>query len=317
MEGTYCPRYPDLIMLAHASPAVPLEIDQNSEEWHAWRKRILSASRAPIIMGVAPSYWYKNSWADLRKPEPTAAEHDPATRKLFQAGHLAERRYRATLPPTWEPKCYEREVDGVLFGASLDLAVSNWGATDWIEVKSARSVRSRIWDAADPANDVKQVSPHVWWQLVHQAAVLGDTAGSCWLVIADQNDERRPLRRWIDTAQLLADWPLLLERWMLFRAGGEPGRQDLDWLEATDKFLVAKAVVDVAKGNFEEARERLIELVGDKQEVKGGGVHVSKRPSVKTDWRKAVADAYKGDDIKSFVTKYQTRTDTWVVRKLK
>ncbi len=289
---------------------------QGTPAWHHWRSNVLSASNAGIIMDCAPSYWSRRSWEDLRNPEP---EPDAATRKLFQAGHQAEARYREELGGNWVPRSFQREEEGWMFGASLDLATRRPWGWDWIEVKSSRSLHSKIWEAADPANTIKEAVPHVWWQLVHQAAVLQPLTGSCWLAIVDQNDERKPVRRPVDTETLLADWPELADQWRLWAEGQPQGRSDPDWLAAAALYRVAKARADSANQALVEARQHLLVLAdrSGSDKVLGGGLTLTLNQRSRVRWGEAVKDLLGDQDMAAHLVKFTDISQSWTVRQTK
>ena len=150
---------------------VPLE--QNSDQWQEWRASVRSASDAPVIMGAAPSYWQKRTWDDLRNPP--EREVSEFTRRLWDMGHRREAWYREAHGLPIEPACVQRGD----YAASLDGFFEGLGDS-WWEIKSVRSGSSRMWTRFPVGMHYSEVRehmlaelPHVWWQLVHQAHVVG------------------------------------------------------------------------------------------------------------------------------------------------
>lgn len=183
------------------------DYEQGSAEWHQWRKRVLTASNAPIIMGAAPPYWSRRTWDDLADPAPS--EHSEWTLRMFRAGHVREQQYGDQHLPSWEHgPVFQRGR----FGASLDYARGDrW--IDWVEVKSPMSHRSLTWRRAVTVLDgADGEQSHIWWQLVHQAGVLGGSAVTCQLVVTDPVGWDHQVVE-VPVPALLEDWPKLKAGW--------------------------------------------------------------------------------------------------------
>ena len=75
-----------------------VHLGPGTDAWLDWRETVRSASEAPIIMGAAPAYWERNSWADLRNPNPPKEPSD-YTREIWAYGHRREEEYRRAHHP--------------------------------------------------------------------------------------------------------------------------------------------------------------------------------------------------------------------------
>ena len=106
-----------------------------------------------------------------------------------------------------------------------------------------------------------RVLPHTWWQLVHQAMVLGPDAGDCYLGIYLPGDDCEIVR--IPAEELLRDAVDLDLEWQRFNRGEEQFSTDLAWDNAARAWIDAKDHLDIVKGNEKEARDILADLVPD------------------------------------------------------
>ena len=92
-----------------------------AEAWLAWRRKLLTASEAAIVMGCAPSYWEVKTPDQLRASKAGAERAEPSdfTKKLWADGHAKEAQIRDRLNESWydfQPACFELGD----YGASLD-----------------------------------------------------------------------------------------------------------------------------------------------------------------------------------------------------
>ena len=271
---------------------VPLE--QNSDQWQEWRAGVRSASDAPVIMGAAPSYWEKRTWDDLRNPP--EREVSEFTQRLWDMGHRRERWYRQAHGLPIEPACLQRGE----YAASLDGFFEGLGDS-WWEIKSVRSGSSRMWTRFPVGMHYREVREHmlaelahVWWQLVHQAHVVG--SGTCFFVAI--GPKQRILEKAIPAPILLQDWPALREQWELWAGGGQPGQSDDAWLTAAREYLAAKEAHEEATERLKKARATALALASETDHPEGGGIKVVTSTRVGTvDWRTAARDRGVDDEL--------------------
>ena len=259
-----------------------VDVEQGSPAWHDWRRTVAGASEAPVIMGVAPRYWTTRTWADLRtvKAEGTA----PAANAAQQHGHQKEPLARALLireqPAPWEPRCVEWNG----FGASLDAHAAAHGFERTIhsvtEIKCPVSGMDGViftgLEAYNREPIVSHLPPYLFWQCVHQGAVLTDgyTSGDelALSILAYVDDDTYALVP-VETRQLKAAWPALEAAWTRFLAGEEQRPVSDAWLNAARDWREKKAEYDDAKAALDQAKAVLCEI-GDGE---GAGVIVSSR----------------------------------------
>ena len=276
-----------------------VDVEQNTPEWLEWRVSILSASDAPVIMNVAPSYWAKTTWEHLRHPD-SVDEPTEQTRRMWAEGQRREALYRDTVWPGLKPVAVQRGQ----YGASLDLAdlQNPFGAT-WWEIKSPMSHRSRVWRALDPETgvhmrDLQQALPEVWWQLVHQAHVVGDREATCRLIATKPGDGFPVREMVIPAAYLLTWWDQLEDEWTAFTEGLQPGIRDEAWRQAASDYATWDGEYKTAAGERKAARQRLITLAEEQPDRRavGAGVAVTRvRRQGAVDYKTMARELYNDD----------------------
>ena len=270
-----------------------VQLEQGSPEWYAWRANLATASDAPVIMGVAPSYWQTRKWSQLheRRGNPGKVEpKDEKARQMMAHGQENEARAREALLELEGtdalPACIEWEGKG--YGASLDCLqvvepdleiptrfvtteikcpVLGWGG-NLMPALEACSIHK--------VNMKTCIPPHIWWQLVHQAAVLtSDAAAGTEFdkrLMAYIDDENYILLD-LDVPLLLSDWPALDVEWTRFLSGQPQKPQGVGWGRAALTWRLAKTEYEHAKKNLDAARDALCEI----GEGEGEGIVVTSR----------------------------------------
>ena len=249
-----------------------VDVEPGSEGWRQWRRKVRSASDAAVIMGCAPSYWERRTWADLRSTVPRPAP-SYYTRQIWAYGHAREEAYRERYHPHLSAVNLQRGD----YGASLDIA--ELGAplgSRWWEVKSPIAETSKMWEAAQSAEPwlIRSKIPHVWWQLVHQAYVVGDDMSVCYLVVNRPTGVGQVTIP-IPHGALVADWRLLKSEWEAYAAGLDAGIRDEGWDTAAKAYLEADDALKEATADRKRARERLLALAEEEDDPRGAGVAVS------------------------------------------
>ncbi len=198
---------------------------QGSPAWHTWRSKKMTASSSAVVMRANPN-WNKKSWvdlADMRRgvPEEPVSEF---VRNMRERGHLMERVIQHRFLPRAFPAALERGN----YAASLD----GWCAPDleWLEAKNHRAVKAPLllglqerghtgpeWrELPGLIDDLLLFAPHIGWQLVHQAAVIGNDRARCLLV--SYHSSRAWAAAWYSSHELLKRWPDLEAEWKRYTA---------------------------------------------------------------------------------------------------
>ena len=267
-------------------PFTIIDLEPNTPEWHSWREGKLTASGAGVVMDTVPKSYEVHTWDDLRMqmmglgPEP-----EGFTVELFAHGHRAEAQCRDALFPHFMPAIIESKADP-RFTASLDgLAELPDGGLMWLEIKSPHprhNIGSSTWKWARKSGTAKQrIQPMHWWQLTHQAMVLGpETQPLCKFVVYLTPRQYQVID--VPYSDLEADIPALLEQWEAFADGELQGNHSPAWLEAAAEWKAAEAAAKEADARLKEARQALMDL-SPNEDTHGGGVdlkHVTSRGSV-------------------------------------
>ena len=233
---------------------------------------------------------------------------------MFDHGHRKELEARSelTLPEKLLPVCGESDGDPKMT-ASLDgYYVAHDGQVMWTEIKCPyTSIKSKTWQlaAADHLPLRERIPDHYWWQLVHQAGVIGDKNASCYYLVYIDNTLYRNIQ--IPAWTLLKDWPTLKQEWERFLRGDSQGRHDLVWLEATKEWQELKAQHDRAKRELEAAKERVIELSTNGLGPIGCGVEVQTiERKGRIDWERVAATLYEGSDLRRWADGFRNNPTT-------
>lgn len=230
------------------------KLEQGSAEWHAFRRKHHMASHAAIVMGKAPKYWTISTPQALDRYNAGAEppEVDAKTQELFDAALAAEDWIRQCKSDEefldFQPAVFQRGE----YAASLDGYEA--GSHEWLEVKMARNASSRVWkDAAR-----QEIPEHIYWQLVHQAYVLGPQAKCVHYIVLLRGSRGYGVRGdMIQRKALMKDWPRLQAAWEAFdRKMYEPAAGAA---AAAKLYVDASKEMETAKAKMENARQVLVE----------------------------------------------------------
>jgi len=135
-------------------------LQQGSDEWKAWRLTRYTASNAAAVMGCNP--WFPRNQKGLLKL--MTGQQVIRENPYMNAGTRDEEMIRGLLETVKEssfpPSCWETEIDGMQFGASLD-CFSEESGENWDVKRPAKG------SEADYFKD-REIKEHYYWQLIHQ-----------------------------------------------------------------------------------------------------------------------------------------------------
>lgn len=308
-------------------------VQPNTDEWQVWRRSRCNASEASVIMGEAPKWMDVRTWDDLRAVKAGHDKpHSQRTLDSFRHGHRMEAKVLRSYP-NYAPTCVMMEKDR-RFAASIDglLQQPSHPASPeplWIEIKSPDSASSRLQSkvrelarlgANSRAEELRRSLPYIFWQLVHQAAVIAEEQQvaddvSCLLLVRDIRSFSAELH--IRANILLNYWPELKSQWEKFLQGDSQYRSDEKWHEAARRYAECKSNQKKAQQFLNEAKGALIDLAGG-QEDSGAGFRVAKikRPGT-VDWFKVatqIAGAH-GVNLEPIADQHRKPdTESWQVR---
>lgn len=147
-------------------------LQQGSDEWKAWRLNRYTASNAAAVMNCNP--WFPKNQKGLAKL--ITGKQVVRSNPYMDAGNRDEAMIRSLIESvsgiSQDPSCWETEVEGLSFGASLDCFAEETG---------------QIWDIKRPNKGSdspyfkeRSIPDHYYWQLVHQLICTPATkAGLC------------------------------------------------------------------------------------------------------------------------------------------
>lgn len=240
-----------------------VNLAQGSPEWHEHRKTHYNASEAPCVMGCSP--WAPKTMHDLvsHKMGSKTVYQNAAMRRGTELEPRAREAYERTTGNIVEPivgvhddlPLYSASLDGMTFDGDLI-----------VEIKCpAKGTSSDSYQKA-----LNGSAGHYIWQIQHQLFVSG--AKVCEFFVFDGIDQGVLLPIVRDDAmiaKLIAEW----EKFGALLSQGE--RDDEAWIDAANRYKVAKCAYDAAKVDYDASQKRLKELaMGDK--TTGHGVTVTR-----------------------------------------
>ncbi len=285
----------------------------NTPEWHAWRQAGIGGSDAGVIAAdaglIKPAPWMKGlQYLFLKKIGKAPPEEvNPAMRR-GQMGEVPARR------------AYERETGNIispLFGemdeypfvrASLDGI--NFEGDLITEIKCPSD---RVHALAKMGTVVDYYKP----QLAHQGLVVWghpdnwrDKMFHYVSYVPEKDELAKPVEIPAQDLGKLAEKLLKAEIqfWKSVAEAIPPCGSE--WLAAAAEFIRCDGTLDSAKAARETARKRMVELLGEKDRMEGGGVMAYRSTSDgRIDYKAAFEDLTKqvqlpdGFDIESFRAK--------------
>lgn len=246
-------------------------LKQGTEAWHVHRRLYRNASETAAVMGLSPWMTPLQLWqlktGKVEPAEPTAPmKHgtalEPKARAAYEAktGHIMQ-------PLVMMDGDYSASLDGITLEGDLI-----------VEIKCPyKGKASELWQSAE----VGEIPEMYRVQIQHQLMVSGAALAHFWvfdgqdaILIAVARDEvcQQRIRKAWDEFYSYVDSntpPPLTEH-------DAELREDAAWLEAAERYRVAKANCDAAAQTLETAKELLLSLASQHPTIKGGGVTVSR-----------------------------------------
>ena len=133
-----------------------------------------------------------------------------------------------------------------------------------------------------PARD--KIQDHTWWQMVHQALVVGPKARYCMFAV--WVDEHNFEIVEISAADMMVDAGTLLAAWNQFNDGFRQGLPDNEWEKVTGEWLIAKDENDKSTKRLKTAKEGVEALLPEGESREASGVkaaYATRKGSV--DWQ--------------------------------
>lgn len=302
-----------------------VQLEQGSQEWHAWRATRYTASNAPAVMAENP--WFPRTPRDLYLLQ--TGQKQVVVTAAMRAGNSDEPRIRELTAlavgledDTGHPACVEADVDGIPLGASLDCVC--WRRKSAWELKrpSAGSAAD-LWTASEAPRNY-------YWQMVHTLVVADELEQISLVAYAHDLDQVRvvqTIRRYElaeDIARLVNAWRTYddalsnLEAPALTDADVVDLDADADWQAAAAAFTAAMQAVRDAEAAAATAKDDLLVLAkarGQGAKVRGAGVQAfSSTRAGNVNWKAAPivsALAAAGVDPEAFRGKSST---FWTVK---
>ena len=245
-------------------------LQQNTSEWHRWRREGIGASDAPVIMGETPFKTPRTLWSIKtgRMPEEPAG---PAARRGKELERYARRAYERQTGLQVEPLCLvHQELEWMR--ASLD-GLSFDGAT-LMEIKCPLSRRDRL------SAEQGRVPLQYHAQLQHQLEVSGAERAHYWSfhgsagflieIRADREYAKRLIEAEAEFWQRVQDdsWPELANEELDLSA-------DPDWRHTAIRYREVKLRLESAAFEEHQLRGALLRMATARRTY-GCGVEVLK-----------------------------------------
>ncbi len=136
-----------------------INLQQGTDDWHAWRRQGIGASDAPTIMGENP--WKKREELLIEKQQGKVPPQTYVMRRGHQLEPEARREYETILNRKVVPQCIQSTVHGWLI-ASVDGLSADGGVV--VEIKCGKSAYSY-------SSTTGKVPQYYYAQLQHILAV--------------------------------------------------------------------------------------------------------------------------------------------------
>lgn len=281
-------------------------LEQGSREWHDHRLAHFNASEAGAVMGVGK--FRPRNMAELLavKRGDLVIPQTPAMSRGNDLEPIARDAVADQTGVVWTPAVLVRGR----YSASLDGL--DFDGRHALEIKCPMSAESPLFSIKNTAG-LREIAPHYWWQIVHQAWVSGVES----VLFAVYHPSRSVHIGEISRDEMVADFDALLAAWEVFGKHLDEGtspeieRTDAEWQQAAEGYRMAKAAVEAAEANLEAAKSTLVALGGGK----GAGISVVRvKGRTTTDYSKALKEFAPDADLSKFT---KTGAPTWRVQEIK
>lgn len=241
-------------------------LDQRSDEWLAWRRGGIGASEAAVIMGISPFKTKQELWEQKLGMAP-GEPMNPAMQRGVDLEDEARALFIKMSGMEVFPICGEHEqmpflrvsYDGITFMGDSGVEIKVPGEKTHLMALSGK------------------VPGYYWCQIQHQMLV-GDMEEMKFFSYRPEMPD--PGQR--GAIITVARDDLFLEKyvaeattfWEHVQSETPPCGEA--WLEAARLWLISKNELDLAKAVEAERKDALILLFGDQEQLKAGGVSVSR-----------------------------------------
>lgn len=246
-----------------------ISLDQNSAEWHAWRRQGLGGSDAPVVTGESP---YRTQLELYReKTGEGGALESEENEFIFSKGHAVEgvirKQFQDLTGAEMKPICLEHP-EFEYIRASLDGFDSKFGVLEGKLVGQAVLTKARN----------GEIPAHHMTQIQHQFAVSGADVGQWFGHDGKKNGVLVEVRRDDERIKRLLD--MEHEFWDRIRSRKAPALSAKDYLIPEDLSLLtqlreAKEYAENAAAYYEQIKAKVVETYRHDR-IAGAGVKLFK-----------------------------------------
>ncbi len=277
-----------------------VDLEQGTPEWLAWRAERYTASQAPAVMDCSPFVpRNKNELYMLR-----TGQKDVFVSQAMRDGSAAEDRIKQLVAEKTgqfgAPACFEVDIDGIAFGASLDM----WTGTEAHEFKRQnKGSEGKLWTTEEPG--------HYLWQLVHTLLSSPAEAITLWAYAHDLDEVKAIKRLERDSeefrtlsAELLLEWrgfDYALSEMTPPAADCVDLSEEEGWVSLADQYRQAAADAKAAEERAEALKAELLAIAkatGAKKAIGAGFQAISAERAGNVNWKaKPILEALKAANI--------------------
>ncbi len=245
-------------------------LQQNTAEWHRWRRQGIGASDAPVIMGETPFKTPRTLWS-IKTGRAQEGPAGPAARRGLELERFARRAYERRTGIQVEPLCLvHAQFDWMR--ASLD-GLSFDGST-LLEIKCPLSPRDRA------SAKEGRIPSQYYAQLQHQLEVSGAEQAHYWSfhgtngILIDIRPDREYAKRLVEAEA--AFWRLVKEnRWPELANEELDLGPDPNWRRAALRYREVRLRLETAASEEHQLRATL-KRMSTARRTYGCGVEVLK-----------------------------------------
>ena len=290
-----------------------IDLQPNTAEWLAWHQNKLTASDAPVIMGVSAPWRTAQTWESLKAHKAgnvpgAGAWATEAWEHLLKDGESALSKLDEGAG-VYKPACLEMTSDS-RFSAGIDGLLETFQDEFrglWVEISHPPNYGGPkpgdIDALLQTSRDERELLlrerwSYTYWRLVQQAAVVAEdlkVSDRHTCVLFSVGMEQREKCVHLSVRNLLRDWPRLQAEWERYLSGTGQYRADAEWAAAVAQYETSLGNLELAAQAERQARDNMIRIAGGETAGCGYAVALIKHGGL-INWEAVALELASGDE---------------------